>query len=126
LKVDLAVIKEREGAESGEYPENWPVVARQVKEANGWKCERCGHENDWENGYTLTVHHLDMNKENLELWNLAALCQRCHLHIQGKVDFYRDTLTGMHRAWMAKHVEGYNEWAVKNGRPLLRLTGIRK
>jgi len=73
-KIDLAVIKEREGAESGIYPKEWPEVARQVKEANGWKCERCGHPNDWENGYTLTVHHLDMNKDNLEPWNLAALC----------------------------------------------------
>ncbi|GAH88897.1 unnamed protein product, partial [marine sediment metagenome] len=27
----------------------------------------------------LTVHHLDGNKANCEDWNLAALCQRCHL-----------------------------------------------
>lgn len=27
----------------------------------------------------LTVAHLDHNKKNNRFWNLAALCQRCHL-----------------------------------------------
>jgi hypothetical protein len=56
----------------------------------------------------LTVHHLDGNKWNCELWNLAALCQRCHLRIQAKVEFYRDVLDGQHSLWMARHVKGYN------------------
>lgn len=34
----------------------------------------------------LTTHHLDGNKANDEWWNTLALCQRCHLKIQGKVD----------------------------------------
>lgn len=33
----------------------------------------------------LTVHHLDGDKANCRWWNLAALCQRCHLEIQGRV-----------------------------------------
>ncbi len=37
----------------------------------------------------LTVHHLDGNKANCRWWNLAALCQRCHLTIQGRVDMRR-------------------------------------
>ena len=56
----------------------------------------------------LTVHHLDGNKWNCELWNLAVLCQRCHLRIQARVEFYRDSLDGVHSYWMAKHVKGYN------------------
>ena len=33
----------------------------------------------------LTVHHLNERKHDLRWWNLAALCQRCHLTIQRKV-----------------------------------------
>jgi hypothetical protein len=33
----------------------------------------------------LTVHHLDGNKANCSWWNLLALCQRCHLTVQGTV-----------------------------------------
>ncbi len=33
----------------------------------------------------LTVHHMDGDKANCEWWNLLALCQRCHLTIQGKL-----------------------------------------
>jgi hypothetical protein len=124
MKVDLAVIKEKEGAESGAYPPEWPETARKVKEANGWKCERCGRPNDYENGYTLTVHHLDGNKWNLEPWNLAALCQRCHLQVQNKIDFYTDSLDGVHREWMAKHVTDYNVWAIRNNKSPLLLTKI--
>lgn len=34
----------------------------------------------------LTVHHLDGNKANDAWWNTLALCQRCHLTIQCRVD----------------------------------------
>ena len=32
----------------------------------------------------MTVHHLDMNKENLSRDNLIVACQVCHLVIQGR------------------------------------------
>jgi len=121
LKTDLAVLKEREGAKSGKYPPNWPEVARLIKQRANWMCERCGHFNDYENGFTLAVHHLDGNKWNLEWWNLAALCQRCHLRVQARVDWFQDLLDGRHSEWLADHVEGYNLWASINGKPLLSL-----
>lgn len=34
----------------------------------------------------LTVHHLDGDKANDQWWNTLALCQRCHLKIQTRVD----------------------------------------
>jgi 5-methylcytosine-specific restriction endonuclease McrA len=67
------------------YPPNWPEIAGRIKEAAGWKCERCGHPNEFESCHVLTVHHLDGDKQNCQDWNLAALCQRCHLSIQGRV-----------------------------------------
>jgi len=108
-----------------DYPDEWPAVAERVKEENSWQCERCGHEHDPDAGRALTVHHLNEDKQNLERWNLAALCQKCHLQIQNKVDWYRDTLTGVHTEWMAEHVRAYNEWAQEHGESTLRLTDTR-
>lgn len=91
------------------YPDNWPEIALQIKIFAQGKCERCGHIHEVETGYVLTVHHLDGDKANCEHWNLAALCQRCHLHIQAKVDmaqlFFEDILDVS--AWFKPHLEGY-------------------
>lgn len=57
-----------------------------MKQKAGWCCERCGHPHDPRAGYTLTVHHLDGDKQNCRSANLAVLCQRCHLSVQGKFD----------------------------------------
>lgn len=65
-----------------EYPEDWNEIALEVKCAADWECEHCGHFHDPKAGYTLTTHHLDANKANCDLLNLAALCQRCHLRFQ--------------------------------------------
>ncbi len=91
---------------TGEYAQNYGDVHRQVKERHEWKCERCGHPHDPAAGYTLTVHHLDGNKANNAGWNLACLCQRCHLHIQGKV-FLPQFFMFEHSDWFKAHVEGY-------------------
>jgi hypothetical protein len=91
---------------SGEYPPEWPAVAKEVKDAAAWKCERCGHGHEPKTGYSLTVHHLDGDKANLARWNLAALCQRCHLHIQGRV-FMPQFYMFEHTAWFLPHVVGY-------------------
>jgi 5-methylcytosine-specific restriction endonuclease McrA len=94
-----------------DYPENWDQIAEEVKIEAGYKCERCKHPDDRESGHVLTVHHLDMNKANCLRWNLAALCQRCHLHIQAKVRFEQGMLPGFeHSDWFKPHLEGYLEW----------------
>lgn len=54
----------------------------------------------------LTVHHLDGNKANCRWWNLAALCQRCHLQIQGKVVMDR-RWPHEHSPWFRPYVAGY-------------------
>jgi len=90
----------------GEYPENWPEIAAKIKQKSGYQCERCGHPHDQNTGHVLTVHHLDRDKSNCAEWNLAALCQRCHLHIQGVVDM-RQYFMFEHSDWMTPHVEGY-------------------
>ena len=104
----------------GKYPSNWKATATEVKSRFGWRCERCKHphetpknrvvcdkicrhENDGKQRM-LTVHHLDMNKSNCEPWNLAALCQKCHLEIQAKVDFEQSYMLE-HSEWMRWHVK---------------------
>ena len=100
---------EKGGIFSDDYPPNWDDIARGVKDHAGWKCERCGHEHDFESGHVLTVHHLDGRKSNCVKWNLAALCQRCHLRIQGRVKmdqlFFADILDVS--PWFKPHLEGY-------------------
>lgn len=92
----------------GTYPDSWTKEFRNAfREARGNRCERCKHTHDPKNGYALTIHHLDNNKSNCEEWNLAALCQRCHLKIQGRVCMFQDFLFE-HSEWMRPHVEGRN------------------
>lgn len=115
---------------TGEYPDNWPEIAEVVKRAAGWKCVRCNHPDDPEvckllgrrrgrlsctpecthphddKQRVLTVHQLNGNKANVEWWNLASLCQACHLSIQGKVAMERIYLFE-HSDWFKPYVAGY-------------------
>lgn len=91
------------------YPTDWPETAKRIKDGSGWKCERCGHPHDVASGHVLTVHHLDGNKANCDDWNLASLCQRCHLAIQGRVKmdqlFFLELIPVS--GWFKPHYEGY-------------------
>lgn len=60
----------------------------------------CGAQAAWR---ILTVHHLNGRKFDLRWWNLVALCQRCHLQIQGKVQ--------MERVWAWEHSEWFKPYA---------------
>lgn len=57
----------------------------------------------------LTVHHLNGVKQDCRWWNLAALCQRCHLTIQGKVVMDR-VWPHEHSAWFKPYVAGFYAW----------------
>lgn len=98
---------------SGEYPADWPAIAERIKTQSGWKCERCEHAHDPENGYTLTVHHLIPDKSLCEDWNLAALCQRCHLSIQARVNMFQKIFDFVDISdWFKPHFEGFEKWRV--------------
>lgn len=70
----------------GEYPAEWARIAKEIKDAANWKCVRCNHAHCVKSGHVLTVHHLDGDRSNCERYNCAALCQRCHLSVQARVD----------------------------------------
>jgi hypothetical protein len=68
------------------YPDNWRMLAMEIKAANGYKCQACGQQCrrpgemwlGWE--YELTVAHVDQDYEG-ETIQLAPLCVRCHLRL---------------------------------------------
>jgi len=88
------------------YPKDWKIIAEKIKQEANWGCIRCKHRHEVEIGYCLTVHHIDMNKTNCEWWNLVALCQRCHLHIQHKVQINQPFMFE-HSEWFKPYVAGY-------------------
>ena len=108
----------------GDYPPRWYRISQRVKRLNGYRCERCRHPDPPDcspRGYAcdhlcrhakdgkkriLTTHHLDGDKANVRLWNLASLCQVCHLVIQGRVAFYQGYALP-HTPWMQRHVDRY-------------------
>jgi 5-methylcytosine-specific restriction endonuclease McrA len=101
----------RHSKPGAEYPKDWPAIAEAVKRKHGYKCERCGHPN--EPGHVLTVHHLDMDPSNCADWNLAALCQQCHLHIQAKLDLDQGWLFPLiHSAWFVPHLRGFQQYVL--------------
>lgn len=67
--------------------------------------EHCTHAGP-EKLRILTVHHLDGHKANNAWWNLLALCQVCHLQVQGKVIPERPFLLP-HTAWFVPYVCGF-------------------
>lgn len=123
---------------TGEYPADWKEIAARVKAEAGNRCIRCGHPDgdrirrvDGNRGITgqktlvpcdalcrhprdgklrqLTVHHLDGGKSNCRWWNLLALCQLCHLTIQGKVIPERPFLWE-HSDWFKPYAAGFYAW----------------
>ncbi len=96
----------------GEYPPGWPAFARQLKDAAGWRCVRCSHPHDPAAGYTLTTHHLTMNKAEsfAHWWAFVPLCQRCHLSIQSRVFLDRPWVMTAHSDWFKPYAGGYFAW----------------
>lgn len=57
----------------------------------------------------LTVAHLDDDKSNCRWWNLAALCQVCHLSTQSRIDMDRPWFLS-HSTWFQPYVAGFYAW----------------
>src|SRR5260221_3148669 len=80
---------------------------REARERAGNKCIRCGSPSV--PGRILTTHHFDGDKSNDVWWNLLALCQICHLQIQGKVDPETPYFLE-HSEWLKPFVAGFYAW----------------
>jgi hypothetical protein len=68
-----------------QYHPKWSLISRLIRFVRaGNKCEWCGAPNREPHPktggmVTLTVAHIDHDKDNNRFSNLAALCNRCHL-----------------------------------------------
>ena len=87
-----------------DYNKDGKEKRREACERAGNQCIRCNSPSV--PGKILTVHHFDGDKANDEWWNLLALCQVCHLHIQGKVD-PEIPFIFEHADWLKPYVAGF-------------------
>lgn len=92
---------------TGEYPSDWLTISTATKDAAGWRCVRCTAPHDREGWRILTVHHLNGRKDDCAWHNLLALCQRCHLSIQGRVNPDRPWVMTEHTPWFRPYVAGF-------------------
>jgi hypothetical protein len=76
-----------------EYPDNWTEIAAAIKQAAGYRCNRCGLKclpphNSYRHldlslrrKLSAQVHHLDGNPARNDTSNLICLCSGCHLRM---------------------------------------------
>lgn len=86
----------------GEWESEWHAPLAGTLVAEGYDVQAA-----WR---ILTVHHLDGDKLNCRWWNLAALCQRCHLSIQGRVKMRRPYFLP-HSDWFRPYAAGFYAFA---------------
>lgn len=98
----------------GNYPPDWKDIAKLIKDEARWRCVRCAAPHNIEGGYMLTVHHFDGDKANVARWNLMALCQRCHLSVQARVDPMVPLMFDP-APWCMPYIAGFYE--AKHGEP---------
>ena len=78
------------------YPKEWKLISKSIKDAAGWKCQKCGKqcrrpgEPFDTHKRTLTVAHLNHTPEDVMPENLMAMCAPCHLR-------YDKDIHAMHR-----------------------------
>jgi hypothetical protein len=70
----------------------------------------------------LTVHHLNGDKTDCRWWNLCALCQRCHLSVQTRVEMDHPW-PWEHSEWFRPYVAGYYAWKYE-GRNITRAEAL--
>lgn len=96
----------------------WSIIDRAGWSKNGipeWgamlsRCDdRCTHERLPQKLRILTVHHLTGQKDDNRWWNLLALCQVCHLQIQGKV-IPEVPYLWAHTEWFKPYACGFYAW----------------
>ncbi len=90
------------------YPDRWEEMARQCKEAAGWKCEECGaaqfelRTSRRGSPYLVYLHaaHVNNDPGNPDP-ELKALCISCH----AKLDYERKQREARVRLEILKHLK---------------------
>lgn len=69
------------------YPPRWREIANRIKEKANYTCQHCKNKHKPPK-VILTVHHRDGDPTNNADTNLIALCRKCHLREQTKLQPY--------------------------------------
>lgn len=115
LCTHMGPVRNREASLGDESPwvhhdlDAWGMPANEAMMddgPDGYQVKRWEIEARWR---ILTVHHLNGIKHDCRWWNLAALCQRCHLSVQARVVMSRP-YHGEHSDWFKPYVAGFYAW----------------
>jgi len=80
------------GISSEPYPFEFnDQLKKQVRYRDNYVCQNCNKTQE-ENNKALCVHHIDYNKDNLELSNLISLCASCHTKTNHDRDYWKNVL----------------------------------
>lgn len=72
------------------YPENWTKYFKEsIKFRDYHICQLCGKTKET-SGFSLEIHHIDYNKQNIGSYNLITLCKSCHSKTNGYTKRNRD------------------------------------
>lgn len=61
-------------------------LKEKIKARDGYICKLCGIKKEES---TLSIHHIDYNKENNDDYNLVTLCLRCNSKVNRNREFYK-------------------------------------
>ncbi|GAH75993.1 unnamed protein product [marine sediment metagenome] len=80
------------------FPEGNPIepypfefdgeLKKSIRRRDNYKCQLCGCP-ELENRRKLPIHHIDYDKENLNLDNLISLCDNCHSKVNGNREYWQ-------------------------------------
>ena len=67
-----------DSAPKNDYPENWALIASELKRQLGYYCQSCQKVLGESNKRFLHVHHINGLKNDCRVENLQCLCISCH------------------------------------------------
>jgi hypothetical protein len=80
------------GITEQKYPYVFRKLRKKIRERDNYVCQMCGiFQKDCKR--KLDVHHIDFNKDNLELNNLISLCNKCHAQTFIKREYWQKILS---------------------------------
>jgi len=72
------------------YPSEFnSLLKRKIKERDNYKCQLCGVPEE-ECEISLSIHHIDYEKQNCKDNNLISLCNNCHLKTNTNRSFWKE------------------------------------
>ncbi len=79
-----------QGGKSKEiYPDGWNYKLKsKIRKIYNYTCQYCQIK-EKDSNWSLEVHHIDYNKQNLNLENFVLLCKSCHSRCHGNKNWWK-------------------------------------